>query len=188
MLSKLNITLCNLNCKIYLLQTYKKYSYVLSNIGEHWIMVKNYMKIFSRPVQPWRIVMRWENALLRESHWQQAIGPVNRQQHMNPVELTLDQCIKCNVCVTACPVTAVTDLFPGPKYEAPQASRFRGSKQPLPDNLSIIAAAVVYVIWSALPVSRSLKSTPEHAMISSLLVKFLGGRECEIIWWHDRNY
>jgi NAD-dependent dihydropyrimidine dehydrogenase PreA subunit len=34
-----------------------------------------------------------------------------------PVELTLDNCIKCNICVTACPVTAVTDLFPGPKYE-----------------------------------------------------------------------
>lgn len=53
---------------------------------------------------------------------------------MKPVELTLDHCIKCNVCVTACPVAAVTDLFPGPKYEAPQAGRFRGSDQPLPDS------------------------------------------------------
>ena len=50
-----------------------------------------------------------------------------------PVELTLDHCIKCNICVTACPVTAVTDLFPGPKYEAPQAGRFRQGKQPTPD-------------------------------------------------------
>ena len=50
-----------------------------------------------------------------------------------PVELTLDACIKCNICVTACPVTAVTDLFPGPKYEAPQAGRFRQSMQPMPD-------------------------------------------------------
>jgi glycerol-3-phosphate dehydrogenase subunit C len=53
---------------------------------------------------------------------------------MKAVELTLDHCIKCNVCVTACPVAAVTDLFPGPKYEAPQAGRFRGSAQPVPDR------------------------------------------------------
>ena len=50
-----------------------------------------------------------------------------------PVELSLDQCIKCNICVTACPVTAVTDLFPGPKYEGPQAGRFRHPGQPTPD-------------------------------------------------------
>ncbi len=38
---------------------------------------------------------------------------------------TLDDCIKCNVCTSYCPVTAVTDLFPGPKYVGPQAQRFR---------------------------------------------------------------
>jgi len=53
---------------------------------------------------------------------------------MKPVELTLDQCIKCNICITACPVAAVTDLFPGPKYEAPQGGRFRMSGQPTPDH------------------------------------------------------
>jgi glycerol-3-phosphate dehydrogenase subunit C len=53
---------------------------------------------------------------------------------MKPVELTLDQCIKCNICVTACPVAAVTDLFPGPKYEAPQGGRFRRPGQPTPDH------------------------------------------------------
>ncbi|HET6750991.1 MAG TPA: anaerobic glycerol-3-phosphate dehydrogenase subunit C [Actinomycetes bacterium] len=41
------------------------------------------------------------------------------------VEQTADHCIKCNVCNTVCPVSAVTDLFPGPKYEGPQAQRFR---------------------------------------------------------------
>lgn len=50
-----------------------------------------------------------------------------------PVELTLDNCIKCNICVTACPVAAVTDLFPGPKYEGPQAGRFRQPIQETPD-------------------------------------------------------
>ena len=53
---------------------------------------------------------------------------------MKPVELSLDQCIKCNICVTACPVAAVTDLFPGPKYEAPQGGRFRMPEQPTPDH------------------------------------------------------
>ena len=37
-----------------------------------------------------------------------------------------DACIKCNVCNTACPVSRVTDEFPGPKYVGPQAQRFRG--------------------------------------------------------------
>ncbi|MCI0395177.1 MAG: anaerobic glycerol-3-phosphate dehydrogenase subunit C [Chloroflexi bacterium] len=50
------------------------------------------------------------------------------------VESTLDQCIKCNICVSYCPVTAVTDLFPGPKYEGPQAGRFRQPDQPSPDH------------------------------------------------------
>ena len=50
-----------------------------------------------------------------------------------PVELTLDQCIKCNICVSACPVAAVNDLFPGPKYAGPQAGRFRKPAQPTPD-------------------------------------------------------
>ena len=41
------------------------------------------------------------------------------------VEQTADRCIKCNICNTVCPVSAVTDLFPGPKYEGPQGQRFR---------------------------------------------------------------
>ena len=41
------------------------------------------------------------------------------------VEQTADLCIKCNICNTVCPVAAVTDLFPGPKYEGPQGQRFR---------------------------------------------------------------
>ncbi|RMB57484.1 anaerobic glycerol-3-phosphate dehydrogenase subunit C [Tessaracoccus antarcticus] len=38
---------------------------------------------------------------------------------------TLDACIKCTICETACPVSAVTPLFPGPKFVGPQAERFR---------------------------------------------------------------
>lgn len=51
------------------------------------------------------------------------------------VDHTLDECIKCNICTSHCPVSAVTDLFPGPKYVGPQAQRFRESGQPhAPDH------------------------------------------------------
>lgn len=50
------------------------------------------------------------------------------------LELSLDSCIKCNICTSACPVARVTDLFPGPKYEGPQAQRFRQASQPSPDH------------------------------------------------------
>jgi glycerol-3-phosphate dehydrogenase subunit C len=50
-----------------------------------------------------------------------------------PVSLTLDECVKCNICTTACPVSPVTDLFPGPKYEGPQGERFRSFGQLSPD-------------------------------------------------------
>jgi glycerol-3-phosphate dehydrogenase subunit C len=45
------------------------------------------------------------------------------------VGTTLDECIKCNICTVYCPVSAVTDLFPGPKYVGPQAERFREQGQ-----------------------------------------------------------
>ena len=50
------------------------------------------------------------------------------------LEQSLDYCIKCNICTAACPVSAVTDLFPGPKYVGPQAQRFRQDGQPTPDE------------------------------------------------------
>src|SRR3712207_3930720 len=50
------------------------------------------------------------------------------------LEQSLDHCIKCNICTVACPVSAVTDLFPGPKYVGPQAQRFRKPDQPTPDE------------------------------------------------------
>ena len=50
------------------------------------------------------------------------------------IELSLDQCIKCNICTASCPVSNVTDLFPGPKYAGPQAGRFRIQGAPSPDG------------------------------------------------------
>jgi glycerol-3-phosphate dehydrogenase subunit C len=41
------------------------------------------------------------------------------------IGLSADDCLKCNVCNTVCPVARVTDAFPGPKYVGPQAQRFR---------------------------------------------------------------
>ncbi len=38
---------------------------------------------------------------------------------------SLDNCVKCTVCETFCPVTAATPLFPGPKYAGPQSERYR---------------------------------------------------------------
>ena len=67
----------------------------------------------------------------RQPIWQ-AQTEIELEAHQ-PVELTLDHCIRCNICVTACPVTAVTDNFPGPKYSAPQAGRFRQMGQETPD-------------------------------------------------------
>ncbi len=43
--------------------------------------------------------------------------------------MTLDECIKCNICTAYCPVAAVTDKFPGPKYVGPQAERYRARGQ-----------------------------------------------------------
>jgi glycerol-3-phosphate dehydrogenase subunit C len=45
---------------------------------------------------------------------------------------SLDHCVKCTICETYCPVSNVTELFPGPKYAGPQAERFR-SDEPVPD-------------------------------------------------------
>ncbi|MCO6450136.1 MAG: anaerobic glycerol-3-phosphate dehydrogenase subunit C [Caldilineales bacterium] len=50
---------------------------------------------------------------------------------------SLDECIKCNICTSACPVGAVTDLFPGPKYAGPQAQRFRENGQPASPDQSV---------------------------------------------------
>ena len=46
---------------------------------------------------------------------------------------SLDHCVKCTICETACPVSNVTPLFPGPKYEGPQAERFRVAGELSPD-------------------------------------------------------
>jgi len=41
------------------------------------------------------------------------------------VRPSLDGCIKCTICESACPYAAVTEHFPGPKTVGPQEERFR---------------------------------------------------------------
>lgn len=53
---------------------------------------------------------------------------------LTKVDFSIDQCLKCNICTTVCPVSAVTDRFPGPKYEGPQAGRFRRTGGTTPDQ------------------------------------------------------
>ena len=38
---------------------------------------------------------------------------------------SLDNCVKCTICETQCPVARATPLFTGPKFVGPQAERFR---------------------------------------------------------------
>jgi glycerol-3-phosphate dehydrogenase subunit C len=47
---------------------------------------------------------------------------------------SLDHCVKCTICETACPVSNVTPLFPGPKYVGPQAERYRVDDEPSVDS------------------------------------------------------
>jgi len=46
---------------------------------------------------------------------------------------SLDHCIKCTICETACPVSNVSPLFPGPKYAGPQSERYRVAGAPSVD-------------------------------------------------------
>ena len=38
---------------------------------------------------------------------------------------SMDNCTKCGICNSYCPVSNVTNQFPGPKYSGPQTQRFR---------------------------------------------------------------
>jgi glycerol-3-phosphate dehydrogenase subunit C len=65
------------------------------------------------------------------------------------VGLSADECLKCNVCNTVCPVARVTDRFPGPKYVGPQAQRFRrdGALPVALDGLGVGESPDVTVDW-----------------------------------------
>lgn len=58
-------------------------------------------------------------------------------QSWESVGPSLDECIKCNICTSYCPVAEVTDKFHGPKYSGPQAQRFRENGQPMSPDHSV---------------------------------------------------
>jgi glycerol-3-phosphate dehydrogenase subunit C len=58
-------------------------------------------------------------------------------QSWESVGPSLDECIKCNICTSYCPVAEVTDKFHGPKYSGPQAQRFRENGQPQSPDHSV---------------------------------------------------
>ncbi len=59
---------------------------------------------------------------------------INELPYQQDTPFTADHCLKCNICTAACPVSAVTPLFPGPKTVGPQAQRFREPGLPSPDQ------------------------------------------------------
>ncbi len=59
---------------------------------------------------------------------QPVLGPITHSI-WEQAQYTADLCIKCNICTSQCPVTNVTELFPGPKFVGPQAQRFRNPKE-----------------------------------------------------------
>ena len=63
------------------------------------------------------------------------IWSVGSEEHLDPIRGSLDHCVKCSICETACPVANVTPLFPGPKYVGPQAERFRAGDISPDDSL-----------------------------------------------------
>jgi glycerol-3-phosphate dehydrogenase subunit C len=52
---------------------------------------------------------------------------------------SMDNCTKCGICQTYCPVSAVTTLFPGPKVVGPQSERFR-TIEPILESASALCS------------------------------------------------
>ena len=89
------------------------------------------------------------------------------------VDHSLDECIKCNICTSYCPVSAVTDLFPGPKYVGPQAQRFRENGQPDSPDHSVDYCSGCRVCNEVCP--TGVKIAELNARARAQLAEQLGG-------------
>ena len=56
---------------------------------------------------------------------------------------SMDNCTKCGICQTYCPVAAVTNEFPGPKVVGPQAQRFRAIEAIAEEAISLCSGCGV---------------------------------------------
>ena len=61
--------------------------------------------------------------------------------------------MKCTICETACPVSNVTPLFPGPKYAGPQAERYRVADEPSVDDVGRLLLGLRH-LHAGLPAGR----------------------------------
>ncbi|HEY8868579.1 MAG TPA: anaerobic glycerol-3-phosphate dehydrogenase subunit C [Candidatus Limnocylindrales bacterium] len=76
------------------------------------------------------------------------IADLVEQASQESVGLSADECLKCNICNTVCPVARVSDHFPGPKYVGPQAQRFRsGAPLPITSALGALRSPDLTVDW-----------------------------------------
>lgn len=66
-----------------------------------------------------------QDAWAEEEGSREVVEELEAFEHQQLNRASLDHCVKCTICETACPVARVTPLFPGPKYVGPQAERFR---------------------------------------------------------------
>ena len=82
------------------------------------------------------------------------LGAASRED----VTASIDACIKCNVCTTVCPVSRVTDAFPGPKYVGPQAERFRGP--------SVVATAADHTVDLCNGCGQCTRACPTGVLIA----------------------
>ncbi|MFT5112547.1 MAG: glycerol-3-phosphate dehydrogenase subunit C [Parasphingorhabdus sp.] len=53
------------------------------------------------------------------------VTPQPTKRNRKTILDSMDLCTKCGICHAHCPVAAVTNTFPGPKFTGPQAQRYR---------------------------------------------------------------
>lgn len=99
------------------------------------------------------------------------------------VGMTLDECIKCNICTTYCPVAAVTDKFPGPKYAGPQAQRFREGGQVRTPDLSVDYCSACRVCNEVCPTGVKIAEINARAKAQIVADKGIPLRN----WFFGRN-
>ena len=101
----------------------------------------------------------WRAGTARPSSITARSEPMSRRHCSRAMRDSLDHCVKCTICETACPFATVTPLFPGPKYVGPQAERFRTPTSRCRTRRSTTAPAAASAPRCARRASTSRRST-----------------------------